>query len=132
MIKDPVLNGFFTQYWLEHDRQNSFMYFENLEENLESVISLLISEFLHDQTFSQAMVESLLTVLLAILLRNYKKGHPEHKDKQVVEIYDYLYKNYATADLQSTVAHFHFYKVFREKYMMSPAQYRVMNTQPSS
>lgn len=183
LIEDPVLNSFFTQYWQAHDRQDSFMLFPNLEGRFNDVVNLLLAEFLNDQQFSQTVAESLLTVLLAILLRTYRKDHPaETKDSQFVEIYDYLHRNFATADLQSTVDHFHyhpkyfstlihrqtgktftqilteiklqnalnyliytdysveriselvgyqdksqFYRVFREKYGMSPAQYKTAN-----
>jgi len=112
---NDILSSFFIQSIYQSKDYNEYILFHSKENlKIEQLMNEVLLEYLHPGLCSEEVINSYMVLLFSELLRIYKadmqsQSHYSLRNATITDIILYIQKNYQTATLKSTAAHFHFH-----------------------
>lgn len=110
---NSTITSFLMNALSSHAAHDQYLLFRHRDESpIHSVIQNILCEYYDPQVCSDNMIDAYLIVLFCEILRQYRNqsfSPKAHTQWKIVDILDYLEKNYLTATLQSTADHFNFH-----------------------
>lgn len=123
LSEQGVLSSFLTNIIREDTNHNNYILFTNTgNEDLHILMQRLMVEYFDKKICSNQIIDSYMVIIFSELLRtfiddNFKVNNRLEQNKLLIDILQYIEKNYSNCTLKSISEHFNFHPNYLSSYL---------------